>query len=250
MRRWLAPLSLSCMATLASAQPVEVRIAGQEALMPQWVHLRNRVAGICPDILMAVERTEPRLHFSGYRQSRSLSGIEMGLENGNLDAACGMAPSPRRQAIGRPAGPPLYVVRHRLVARAGDEADIHSLQDLVRLDALVVTQRGTVFSDELRAAGIRIDDGTDDNGVNLRKLLAGHGRFVDINELTLHHYLRDSELSQRMRVLPAVLKEEPTYFWVSRKADPAVARLLGPALFKLRASGELGRIYALHAANP
>jgi glutamate/aspartate transport system substrate-binding protein len=250
MRPRLLPLALSCMATLASAQPVEVRIAGQEALMPKWVHLRNRVAGICPDILMAVERIEPRLHFNGYRQSRSLSGIEMGLENGNLDAACGLVPSPRRQAIGRPAGPPLYTVRHRLVARADDGADIHSVQDLARLDALVVAQRGGVFSDELRAAGIRIDDATDDNGINLRTGLAGLGRFVDINELTLHHYLRDPGLAQRVRILPSVLKEEQSYFWVSRKADPAVAQLLGPALYKLKATGELERIYALHAANP
>lgn len=234
----------------AHAQPVEVRVAGQEALMPKWVHLRNRAAGICPDILMAIERIEPRLRFSGYRQSRSLSGIEMGLENGSLDAACGLAPSPHRRAIGQPAGPAIYTVRHRLVARAGDDADIHSVQDLARLDALVIAQRAAVFTDELRAAGIRIDDATDDNGVNLRKLLAGHGRFLDINELTLQHYLRSNELAQRVRILPAVLKEEPAYFWVSRKADPAVGRLLAAALEKLRASGELARIYALHAANP
>lgn len=234
----------------AHAGPLEVRIAGQEALMPKWVHLRNRVAGICPDMLAAIERVEPRLHFSGYRQSRSLTGIEMGLENGSLDAACGLVASKRRLAIGQAAGPPIYIVRHRLVGRAGDHADVHSVEELLRTHALVVAQRSAVFTEELRAAGVRIDDATDDNGVNLRKLLAGHGRFVDMNELTLHHYLRDAALAQRVRILPAVLKEEPTYFWVGRKADPAVARLLGAALEKLRASGELERIYTLHAANP
>jgi glutamate/aspartate transport system substrate-binding protein len=233
----------------AHAQPVQVRIAGQEALMPKWVHLRNRVAGICPDILMAIERVEPRLRFVGYRQSRSLPGIEMGLGNGSLDAACGLVPSPRRQAIGRAAGPAIYIVRHRLVARADDDADIHSVRDLVALDPLVIAQRGAVFTDELRAAGIRIDDATDDNGVNLRKILAGHGRFLDINELTLQYYLHNTDLAPRLRILPAVLKEEPTYFWVSRKADPAIGRLLGKALEKLKANGELERIYAVHAAN-
>lgn len=232
----------------ANAQTLEVRIAGQEALMPKWVHLRNRVAGICPDILMAVARVEPRLQFSGYRQSRSLPGIEMGLESGSLDAACGLASSPRRLAVGRIAGPAVYIVHHRLAARAGDDADVRSVRDLVRMHALVVAQRGTVFADELREAGVRVDDATDDNGVNLRKLLAGHGRFVDMNELTLHYYLRDPELAERTRILPAVLKEEPTYFWVSRKADPAIGRLLGTALDKLKASGELQRIYARYAA--
>lgn len=258
MRRRAGPppwlfLLLACLSGLADALagPLQVRVAGQEALMPKWVHLRNRVAGICPDIMMAVERVEPRLHFTGHRQSRSLSGIEIGLDNGSLDAACALVPSKRRLAIGHAAGPPLYIVRHRLVALASDDADVHSVRDLARTGALVVAQRGATFTDELRAAGVRIDDATDDNGVNLKKLLAGHGRFVDINELTLHHYLRsDAVLAQQVRILPAVLKEESTYFWVGRKADPAIAQLLGPALEKLRASGELGRIYALHAANP
>lgn len=250
IQRWLPALSLACLSALAHAQVLEVRIAGQEALMPKWVHLRNRVAGICPDILMDVERIEPRLHFVGYRQSRSLSAIEMGLENGSLDAACGLATSPHRRATAQPAGPPLYVVRHRLVGRADDAVVIRTLQDLVRMDALVVAPRGTLFSDELRAAGVRVDDATDDNGVNLRKLMGGHGRFVDINELTLRHFLRDQELAQRLRIQPIVLKQEPSYFWVSRKSDPAIAGLLAAALDKLRTSGELERIYALHAANP
>jgi glutamate/aspartate transport system substrate-binding protein len=254
VHQWLPRLLfLSVLSVLvpaaAHAQPVEVRIAGQEALMPKWVHLRNRAAGICPDILMAIERVEPRLRFSGYRQSRSLTGIETGLENGSLDAACGLSPSPRRRAIGQAAGPAIYMVRHRLVARAGDDADIHSVRDLERLHALVIAQRGAIFTDELRAAGIRIDDATDDNGVNLHKMLAGHGRFLDINELTLKYYLHDGGLAQRVRILPAVLKEEPTYFWVSRKADPDVAHLIGAALEKLRASGELERIYVMHTAD-
>jgi polar amino acid transport system substrate-binding protein len=47
-----------------------------------------------------------------------------------------------------------------------------------------------------------------------------------------------------------VMSGEPAYFWVSRKADPAIGRLLGPALDKLKASGELDRIYAQRSANP
>src|SRR4051794_31271054 len=92
LHEWLPRLLLLgiLVPVVARAQPVEVRVAGQEALMPKWVHLRNGAAGICPDILMAIERVEPRLRFSGYRQSRSLSGIETGLENGSLDTACGL----------------------------------------------------------------------------------------------------------------------------------------------------------------
>jgi polar amino acid transport system substrate-binding protein len=242
--------ALACACAPAGAQVLEARIAGQEALAPKWVYLRNSVVGICPDILTAVERIEPRLHFVGYRQSRSLPGIEAGLEGGSVDVACALMPSRHREAIAERVGPVLYMVRHRLAARSGDAAEVRSIDDLARMGALVVSQRGGVFAGKLKAAGVQVDDATDDNGVNLRKVLAGHGRFLEMNDMTMEHYLRNGGLDGRMRLLPVVMTGEPAYFWVSRKADPAIARLIGPALDKLKASGELDRIYAQRAANP
>lgn len=253
--RMLAPLlacALACAPARVPAQSsaVEARIAGQEAQSPKWVYLGERVVGICPDILAAVQRIEPRLRFTGYRQSRSLPGIEAGLENGSLELACALMPTPRREAVAVRVGPVLYVAQHRLAARSNDPAEVASIGDLARMKALVVGQRGGVFTAKLKAAGVLIDDATDDNAVNLRKVLAGHGRFVEMNDLTLRHYLRSGDLERRMRILPVVMGDEPAYFWVSRKADPAIGRLLGAALDKLKASGELDRIYAQRAANP
>jgi len=229
---------------------MDVRVAAQEAIAPKWILLPARTAGICPDIMAAVERVEPRLHFTGYRRSRSLPGIEAGLETGSLDAACALIASPRRHAIAVPAGKSVYMTRHMLAARAGDTAVVRDMRDLVRMGALVTSQRGSVFTDELKAAGVQVDDATDDNGLNLHKMLGGHGRFAYVNELTLKHYLRSENLSQRVRVLPVVLGAEPAWFWVSRKADPKLAPMLGAALDRLKADGELDRIYAHWAPTP
>jgi polar amino acid transport system substrate-binding protein len=106
----------------------------------------------------------------------------------------------------------VYLTRHLLAARAGDPAVVRDLQDLVRLGALVTSQRGSVFTDALKAAGVRVDDATDDNGVNLHKMLAGHGRFAYLNELTLKHYIRSEGLGARVRVLPVVLGAEAFLF--------------------------------------
>lgn len=234
----------------AGAWGMDVRVAAQEAIAPKWILLPGRAAGICPDIMAAVERVEPRLHFTGYRRSRSLPGIEAGLETGSLDAACALIVSPRRHAIAMPVGKSVYATRHMLAARAGDTAVVRDLRDLVRMGALVTSQRGSVFTDELKAAGVQVDDATDDNGLNLHKMLGGHGRFAYVNELTLKHYLRSEKLGQSVRVLPVVLDAEPAWFWVSRKADPQLAPLLGAALDRLKADGELDRIYAHWAATP
>ena len=255
-RRTLATLAWvgTLLSTLAAAQPgapvLEVRVAGQEALAPKWVQSGGGVAGICPDILAALERVQPRLHFTGIRQSRSLSAIEDGLAGGRLDAACALLDSPRRAALARRVGKPVYTVRHLLAARSDDAVEIRGVADLVRLRALVTSHRSSPFTEQLKAAGVRIDDATDDNGVNLRKMLAGHGRFAYMNELTLRHYIHAGHLEGRVRILPVALASEPSYFWVSRKADPALAALLGAALDRLKASGELDRIYARWARQP
>jgi glutamate/aspartate transport system substrate-binding protein len=245
-----ALLALALAAAGPAARALEVRVASQETLEPKWVREGERVVGICPDIMAAIEKVEPRLRFTGYRRSRSLPAIENGLDAGTLDAACGMVTSPRRLAIGQPVGKPIYVVKHFLAVRRNDPVTIESADDLARLGDLVTTQRASVFTQRLRDAGVRVDDATDDNRVNLRKILAGHGRFAYVNDLTLRYLIRKEGLEDRVRVLPVVLADEPTYFWVGRKADPALAPLLGAALDRLKASGELDRIYARWADLP
>jgi glutamate/aspartate transport system substrate-binding protein len=238
------------LAACAGAWGMEVRVAAQDAISPKWIQQPERVAGICPDVMAAIERVEPRLHFTGYRRSRSLPGIEAGLESGRLDVACALVESPRRRAVAVPVGKSVYVIRHMLAARAGDPAAVRDVQDLVRLGALVTSQRGSAFTDALKAAGVRVDDATDDNSLNLHKMLGGHGRFAYLNELTLRHFIQSEHLESRVRVLPAVLGAEPAYFWVSRKADPTLAPVLGAAIDRLKADGELDRIFARWAAKP
>jgi glutamate/aspartate transport system substrate-binding protein len=238
------------LAACAGAWGMEVRVAAQDTNSPKWVRLPERAAGICPDVMAAIERVEPRLHFSGYSRSRSLPGIEAGLESGRLDAACALVGTKRRHAIAVPVGKSLYPIRHVLAARAGDSAVVRDVHDLVRLGALVTSQRGSAFTEALKTAGVRVDDATDDNDLNLHKMLGGHGRFAYLNELTLRHYIRSEALDARVRVLPAVLAAEPAYFWVSRKADPALAPMLGAAIDTLKADGELDRIFARWSTTP
>jgi len=81
-------------------------------------------------------------------------------------------------------------------------------------------------------------------------MMAGHGRYAYVNELTLRHYLRTQQLDRRVRILPVVLDEDASYFWVSRKAPPGLAAMLEEAIERLKASGEIDRIYARWANRP
>jgi glutamate/aspartate transport system substrate-binding protein len=201
------------------------------------------VRGLCPDLVAAIERIEPRIRFTGYDRGRSLMAIEDALASGHVWAACGMLDSVRRRSVALRSEVPVFETRHRLAAAAGDMQVVNSIDDLVRLKPLINTARGSAYIDEMKARGIEVDDSTGDNVVNLRKILAGHGRYTYMNELSLSHLIRSEHLEDKIRVLPAVFYTAPLYFWVSKKADPALAPMLNQALVRLKTSGELARIY-------
>lgn len=227
----------------ASAAPITVPVLAQESIPPKWILQDGVAIGLCPDVLAALERIEPRLHFAGYDRGRSLPVIEDALESGKAALACGLIESAHRQRIAIRSQLPLYDSKMRLAALASDRQVVDTLDDLVRLKPLINTARGSGYIADLKARGIAVDDSTGDNIVNLRKTIAGHGRYTYMNELSLLHLIRSEHLGRKLRVLPAVFGTDRLYFWVSRKADPALAPLLDRAFARLRASGELARIY-------
>lgn len=238
----LISLCIASLPRIAWSQPVPVRTMGQESLPPKWMVRDGRLEGLCPEILSAMEKAEPRLKFSGQDDFRSVPQIEQGLESGAVGASCALLDSERRRKIAHLSAK-VYTVRHRLAAVVADKAMVDSMDDLVRLNPLIATSRGAAYTEQLRALGLEVDDSTGDNLTNLRKILAGHGRFVYMNELTLAWLIRENKLQDKIRLLPVVLKEEPIFFWISKKADPLAVRLMNQALHKIKASGELARIY-------
>jgi polar amino acid transport system substrate-binding protein len=227
----------------AAGTPMTVRVLAQESIPPKWIMEGGIAQGLCPDLMAAIERIEPRIHFVGYDHGRSLLVIEDALDSGKASAACGLLDSPRRRSVAVRMQVPLYEVKHRLAAVASDVQVVNNLDELARLNPLINTARGSAYILQLKARGIAVDDSTGDNAVNLRKIVAGHGRYTYMNELSLLYLIRTEHLEGKVRMLPAVFNAEPVYFWVSRKADPSLAPVLDQAIARLKANGELARIY-------
>lgn len=239
---------LSCLG-MARAEVFTLRTMAQESLPPKWINRNGQAEGVCPDILAAIEKIEPQLRFAGQEDYRSVPMIEHGLETGAVACACALMDTPRRRQIAIIAGKPLYMIRHRLAAAASDTAMIDNFDDLIKLKPLINTSRGAGYSGQLRAMGLSVDDSTGDNVVNLKKILAGHGRFFYMNELSMAWIVRENGMTDKIRILPSVLKEDPIYFWVSKKLPLARAQLVDQALLKLKANGELARIYERWSAE-
>jgi polar amino acid transport system substrate-binding protein len=241
---WQALVFMAVVADTSAAGPIVLRVHAQESMAPKWLVGPHGVTGVCPDILAAIEKLEPRLHFSRNRETRSIPMLEQGLENGKIDAVCALLDTGKRRRIARIVGPPLYLVRHRLAARRDDPVAVASVDELVRMKALINTPRNASYATQLRALGLEVDDSSGDNIVNLKKVIAGHGRFFYISELTLLWLMEREQFKGKVRMLDWVIKEEPIYFHISKKAPPEVAPMIERALVTLEKNGELARIYA------
>lgn len=237
-------LCLALPASAAAGDSLHLNVMGQESLPPKWLLRHGQAAGLCPDILAAIARLEPRLKFSGLQDFRSVLVIEQGLRSGKVHLACALLDTTTRRDIAHPVPQALYLSRQRLAAAASDTAVVNNLDDLARLKPLVNTSRGAAYIEHLRERGIEVDDSTGANLTNLKKILAGHGRFFYMNELTLRWLIREHRLQQQVKLMPAILKEDPLYLWVSKKAPPQALPLLENAVGKLQQSGELAHIYA------
>jgi ABC-type amino acid transport substrate-binding protein len=95
----------------------------------------------------------------------------------------------------------------------------------------------------LQNLGIAVDDSSSDGLTCIRKVMGGRARFFYMNDLTLAQLVRDNHLQKDVRILKAVLHEEPSYFWLSRRQSTEVAERLNRDLARLDSNGELARIY-------
>lgn len=229
---------------IAMTQHITLEVPGQETAPHKFSLAAGVASGICPDVMRAMQRVDPTLAFRGYQTLTSIRRIERGLKEGHFHAACALLDSPARREFATIVNVPLYVVRHKVAARAEDTAAPTNFRELASASAgsFVITTAGSSYVALLKAHGIEVDDGSGDNQINLNKLLAGRGRFFYQSEMSLHSSIKAGALQNKIKVLPFEFQKDPIYFWVSRKQPPELAKRLGDALEQLSASGELKRI--------
>ena len=246
----VALLGLFCALCFSSAFSVEVRTAAQDS-QPKYIKSGTQIAGLCVDIMKAVERIDPALTFSELNGFLALPRIEALLEEGALDAFCGLARTAQRAGKLDFIEPPNYFTHSVLAARIDDKVEIKSFDDLRKLgdEGVVLVVNRTVHVDILAAQpGIKFDASARDTSMNLRKLIEGRGRFVFQNDFALYDEIRRDRLENKLRVLPVRFEAEESarYFVVSKKMPAESRERILKALNELHQSGELARIFEVY----
>jgi ABC-type amino acid transport substrate-binding protein len=247
MKRYLLPLLfLAC----GPAFAVDIlRTAAQPQSEPKFVGAEAPghppIEGLCVDLYRAIERTDGRLAFTGDQQWSPPARIDASIAAGQLDVACAMVKTDARAGGATMAEPALFALNYVLLTRAADPVAVTRLSDIARLDGenVVLSMMGTGPSRQLAAMpGLRVDAGSSGVRQNLHKLLLGRGRFFYYRLPALNPVIRESCARREIRVLPAVMRTEPTYMMIGKHVAPAVSQRIGAALRKLKDSGELDQL--------
>lgn len=123
--------------------------------------------------------------------------------------------------------------------------NIRSLDDIRKLapDNIILTNYSTATEHLLKAQeGLSVDSEATSIAANLKKLLLDRGRFICFHDLGLLGAIERNGYSEKIRVLPLILKTYYHYIAFSPDTPESVIRQVDLAAQKLKASGELAKI--------
>ena len=233
-------------AAVLAARAATLITVAQDNSAPKFISTQAGMTGFCMDALRAIERVDPNLHFVGTQSSEPPARIDSRLANGTLDVACGRARNAARASYSVEIEPALFNARYAVAVRADDPVFVSNLDDIRKLgpNGTLLGVRGLSVMTQLAAeGGLLIDDAAITPDANLKKLLAGRGRFFIYRSPGLKTQIHEAGLDSQVRVLPAVIYTTRLYMVASRHLAPGLVHELGRAIAELNRTGELMRIY-------
>lgn len=251
LRDVLLSFSLLLPFTLPSYAGTEIHTAAQEASEPKYIAIVNAegkaaVGGICVDIMRAMEKADIDLQFVGDQTWQPRARIDASLKTGNIDVICGVQRIARNTSQYQFAATPLFAVNYVLAVRADDPIALEDWGDIRKLgnEGIILTLRGFGIVDILtQMGGLKIDDSATSSVSNLKKLLAGRGRFYCHRSPGIGLAIRQAGLEDKIRLLRKPVLTERFYMGMAKTMHPELVRKIAAALVLLEKNGELKRIY-------
>ncbi len=229
---------------------IVIRTAAQESSEPKYIAIhhdgRPAIGGICVDIFRAIEKRTPEVQFSGDQVWMPRLRIDANFINNRIDAICGVQNIDRNTAQYKLLGTPLFSVDYLLAVRADDPIEVTSWEDIRALgdDGTILAIRGFGIVDILQnIGGLKIDNGATSSLSNLRKLLAGRGRFYCHRSPGIKNSINREGFEKQVRLLENPKLSEKFYMGLRKDLPEKQIKMINDALVSLQKSGELKRIF-------
>ncbi|HEY1130771.1 MAG TPA: transporter substrate-binding domain-containing protein [Roseateles sp.] len=243
MLRW--PLLLSALLCLsAHAQELSLRTVQQSGATIKYDPDGGPARpGLCLEILRAVERADPGLHFTGLEQQVPLKRVERLLAEGQMDSFFCLLRTPEREKQWRYVPVPLYTIRHVVLQRADDPRPLASLAELATLSQRkpVLISRGSALARRLVAADVTIAEVASEREA-LQMLALGRADAVYGQDINLQRHVADSKMGDKLKIGRTVFHEEAQYLTIRTDLPTAQEERLTQALRKLERDGTLRQL--------
>lgn len=227
-----------------------IRTAAQESSEPKYVAIRNNginaVGGICVDIFRAIEKHSPEIQFTGDQVWMPRMRIDAQFLENRIDAICGVQNIERNTAQYKLLSTPLFSVDYLLAVRANDPIQINTWDDIRKLgdDGKIMVIRGFGIFDILNnIGGLSVDNSATSSISNLRKLIAGRGRFYCHRSPGIKSSIKSSGLESQIRIIEPPLISEKFYMGLRKNLPDNQIKIINDALIAIYKSGELKRIF-------
>jgi ABC-type amino acid transport substrate-binding protein len=226
------------------AQPLSLRTVQQASSIVKYDPEGGpHKPGICMEVLQAVERIDPGLHFVGLDQQVPLRRVERLLAEAQVDVFFCLLRSPERERQWRYVPIPLYSIRHVIVQRVDDSRLVDSLLDLATMSQIkpVLVARGTVLARKLDTAGVNLAEVGSEREA-LQMLTLGRTDAIYGQDINLLRHIRDARLGDKVRLGRTVLFEESQHLAVRADLPAHVVERLTEALRRLERDGLLRQL--------
>ena len=229
---------------------IVIRTAAQESSEPKFIAIQNNkqaaVGGICVEIFRAIEKRNPEIQFVGDQVWMPRLRIDANFMENRIDAICGVQNIERNTAQYKLLETPLFSVDYLLAVRADDSIEVTSWEDIRALndDGIILVLRGFGITDILqKMGGLKIDNGATSSLSNLRKLLAGRGRFYCHRSPGIKKSISQAGFEKQIRLLESPMLSEKFYMGLRKNLPEKQVNMINDALIALNKSGELKRIF-------
>lgn len=243
MLRWLCLLS-ALLSLAAQAQELTLRTVQQSGSVVKYDTDGGPLRpGLCMEMLRAVEKQDPGLHFSGLEQQVPLKRVERLLADGLVDAFFCLLKSPEREKLWRYVPVPLYTIRHVVVQRTDDARSFDTLADLAAASQRkpVLVMRGTALARRLLAADVNIAEVGSEREA-LQMLGLGRADAIYGQDINLQRHIAEARLGDKFKLGRTVFQEEPQFLAVRSDLPPAYEERLTQALRRLEKDGTLRQL--------
>lgn len=236
-------LLIALLGPCVHAQELTLRTAQQSGSVVKYDPDNKLRPGLCLEILRAVERAEPGLHFTGLEQQVPLKRVERLLAESLVDAFFCLLKSPERERQWRYAQVPLYTIRHVVLQRADDARQIDSMEQLAQASRgkRVLVMRGTAIARHLVNADVAVAEVASEREA-LQMLALGRADFIYGQDINLQRHVADHRLGAQLKFGRTVFQEEPQFLALRPDIPPALEERLTQALRKLERDGVLRQL--------